>query len=61
MLLFHFVERRYAKGLQTANAFWPWQVLRTETAEETEVLPPRWYGTTPEPASRPTFSLKYRG
>jgi len=24
MLLFHFVERRFAKNLVTANAFWPW-------------------------------------
>lgn len=26
MLLFHFVERRFAHGLVTANMFWPWQV-----------------------------------
>lgn len=26
MLLFHFVERRQAKGLVTEHAFWPWQV-----------------------------------
>jgi peptidoglycan/LPS O-acetylase OafA/YrhL len=26
MLLFHFVERRQARGLLTANMFWPWQV-----------------------------------
>ena len=25
MLLFHFVERRQAKGLVTEKAFWPWQ------------------------------------
>ena len=26
MLLFHFVERRFARGLVTANMFWPWQI-----------------------------------
>ncbi len=26
MLLFHFVERRQARGLLTGNLFWPWQV-----------------------------------
>jgi peptidoglycan/LPS O-acetylase OafA/YrhL len=26
MLLFHFVERRQARGLLTGNIFWPWQV-----------------------------------
>ncbi len=26
MLLFHFVERRQARGLLTGNMFWPWQV-----------------------------------
>ncbi len=26
MLLFHFVERRQAKGLMTDTKFWPWQV-----------------------------------
>ena len=31
MLLFHFVERRFAKNLVTANAFWPWSVSRGET------------------------------
>jgi peptidoglycan/LPS O-acetylase OafA/YrhL len=25
MLLFHFVERKFARGLVTANMFWPWQ------------------------------------
>lgn len=25
MLLFHFVERRQARGLMTGNMFWPWQ------------------------------------
>jgi len=25
MLLFHFVERKFARGLITANIFWPWQ------------------------------------
>ncbi len=28
MLLFHFVERRQARGLMTGNMFWPWQVGR---------------------------------
>ncbi len=26
MLLFHFVERKFARGLVTANMFWPWQI-----------------------------------
>ena len=26
MTLFYFVERRQARGLVTANMFWPWQV-----------------------------------
>ena len=26
MLLFHFVERKTARGLLTANMFWPWQI-----------------------------------
>jgi peptidoglycan/LPS O-acetylase OafA/YrhL len=26
MLLFHFVERKFARGLVTGNAFWPWQM-----------------------------------
>jgi peptidoglycan/LPS O-acetylase OafA/YrhL len=26
MLLFHFVEKKYARGLATADIFWPWQV-----------------------------------
>lgn len=28
MLLFHFVERRQARGLITGNSFWPWQTIR---------------------------------
>ena len=28
MLLFNFVERRFAKNLATADAFWPWSVSR---------------------------------
>ena len=28
MLLFHFVERRQARGLVTGHIFWPWQVKR---------------------------------
>lgn len=28
MLLFHFVERRQARGLLTGNIFWPWNVRR---------------------------------
>jgi peptidoglycan/LPS O-acetylase OafA/YrhL len=28
MLLFHFVERRFARGLVTADAFWPWQAAK---------------------------------
>ncbi len=28
MLLFHFVERRQARGLMTGNSFWPWQTIR---------------------------------
>jgi len=29
MTIFSLVERRFARGLTTAEAFWPWQVLRT--------------------------------
>jgi peptidoglycan/LPS O-acetylase OafA/YrhL len=29
MLLFHFVERRFAKNLVTANAFWPWNLSQS--------------------------------
>lgn len=28
MLLFHFVERRFAQNLVTADAFWPWSLSR---------------------------------
>ncbi|WP_276134985.1 acyltransferase family protein [Polluticoccus soli] len=39
MLLFHFVERRYAKGLHTANAFWPWNALRPKEQKGEQALP----------------------
>jgi peptidoglycan/LPS O-acetylase OafA/YrhL len=61
MLLFHFVERRYAKGLQTANAFWPWDVLPSEKPDTTEAVPDTFYTFESEPAARPSFSLKFRG
>jgi peptidoglycan/LPS O-acetylase OafA/YrhL len=32
MLLFHFVERRFAKNLVTADAFWPWSISRNSTS-----------------------------
>ena len=28
MLLFHFVERKYARGLITGDIFWPWQIKK---------------------------------
>jgi peptidoglycan/LPS O-acetylase OafA/YrhL len=28
MLLFHFIERKQARGLLTEKAFWPWQVKK---------------------------------
>jgi peptidoglycan/LPS O-acetylase OafA/YrhL len=31
MLLFHFVERKFAKGLVTADMFWPWQAKALNT------------------------------
>lgn len=34
MLLFHFVERKWARGLITGDMFWPWQVKRLRRAEE---------------------------
>lgn len=33
MLLFHFVERRQARGLITGDMFWPWQVRRLKRHE----------------------------
>ncbi len=33
MMLFKFVECRFAKGLTTANAFWPWQVYQQNKSE----------------------------
>lgn len=32
MLLFHFVERKQARGLLTANYFWPWQARKLNEA-----------------------------
>ncbi len=33
MLLFHFVERYQARGLVTADAFWPWQAKKAVEAQ----------------------------
>jgi peptidoglycan/LPS O-acetylase OafA/YrhL len=30
MLLFHFVERKQARGLMTADIFWPWQLKKLD-------------------------------
>lgn len=35
MLLFQFVERRYARGLQTADSFWPWNVRKSDISKKT--------------------------
>ncbi|GAB3927594.1 acyltransferase family protein [Larkinella terrae] len=37
MLLFQFVERRYARGLQTANRFWPWSGRKKEKPDQAAV------------------------
>ena len=34
MLLFHFVERRFAKNLVTADAFWPWTISHSSNSVE---------------------------
>lgn len=39
MLLFHFVERRYAKGLHTADAFWPWNVFQPQEQADNQAPP----------------------
>ncbi len=36
MLLFSFVERRFAHGLVTENIFWPWQLYRLKLGKEDE-------------------------
>jgi hypothetical protein len=36
MLLFHFVERKYTKGLVTANVFWPFPLSRLRDAVNAE-------------------------
>jgi peptidoglycan/LPS O-acetylase OafA/YrhL len=38
MLLFHFVERRQARGLLTANMFWPWQAKGLTAKKPEKVL-----------------------
>lgn len=35
MLLFTLVERRYARGLMTANMFWPWQAKYLNDTDQT--------------------------
>ena len=34
MLLFHFVEKRFARGLVTGDMFWPWQAKRLHNIEK---------------------------
>jgi peptidoglycan/LPS O-acetylase OafA/YrhL len=38
ILLFHFVERKQARGLTTGHIFWPWQLYKLKEQEEAPVL-----------------------
>jgi len=38
LLLFHFVERRQAKGLITDKAFWPWQLKKLPFVKDNTII-----------------------
>ncbi len=38
LLLFHFVERRQAKGLITDKAFWPWQIKKLPFVKDKSII-----------------------